>query len=71
LLSLQDAIAEVKEDGYHGYSARAGDVVASLLKIAVETRRVDAIRNPPEAIELLLRRLRSAFANHFAIHALR
>ena len=32
LFSLQDAIPEVKENGYHGYAARAGDVVASLRK---------------------------------------
>ena len=32
LYSLQDAIPQPKEDGYHGYAARAGDVVASLRK---------------------------------------
>jgi len=30
LFSLQDAIPEVKEDGYHGWAARAGDVVGNL-----------------------------------------
>jgi glyoxylase-like metal-dependent hydrolase (beta-lactamase superfamily II) len=34
LFSLQDSIPKVKEDGYHGYATRAGDVVASLRKIA-------------------------------------
>ena len=34
LFSLQDAIPQVKEDGYHGYAARAGDIVQSLRKVA-------------------------------------
>ena len=34
LFSLQDAIPQVKEDGYHGYAARAGDIVKSLRKVA-------------------------------------
>jgi len=77
LFSLQDAIPEVKEDGYHGWAARAGDVVASLRKIAawkpdvLIPARGPAIRNPAEAIDTLTRRLRAAFASHFAIDALR
>src|SRR4029077_12262455 len=34
VFSLQDAIPQVQEDGYHGWAARAGDVVQSLRKIA-------------------------------------
>ena len=77
LFSLQDWIPEVKEDGYHGYAARAGDVVASLRKIAalkpdvLIPARGPVIRNPAEAAEQLIRRLRAAFASHFAIDALR
>ncbi len=77
LFSLQDAIPEVKEDGYHGYAARAGEVVASLRKIAdwkpdvLLPARGPAIHNPPQTIERLLGRLRAAFASHFAIDALR
>jgi hypothetical protein len=35
LFSLQDAILQVQEDGYHGWAARAGDVVQSSRKIAL------------------------------------
>ena len=34
LYSLQDAVPEAKARGYHGYAARAGDVIASLRKIS-------------------------------------
>ncbi len=77
LFSLQDAIPSVKEDGYHGYAARAGNVIASLRKIAawkpdmLIPARGPAIRDPRQAIERLTARLRAVFANHFAIDALR
>ena len=34
LYSLQDAIPEAQEDGYHGYAARAAELIASLRKIS-------------------------------------
>jgi glyoxylase-like metal-dependent hydrolase (beta-lactamase superfamily II) len=34
LYSLQDAVPEAKARGYHGYAARAGDLIASLRKVA-------------------------------------
>ena len=34
LYSLQDAIPEAKEDAYHGYAARAADVIRSLRAVA-------------------------------------
>ena len=77
LFSLQDALPELKEDGYHGYAARAGDVVASLRKIAawkpdlLIPARGPVIHNPAEAIDALLQRLQAVFASHFAIDALR
>ena len=77
LFSLQDAIPAVKEDGYHGWAARAGDVVSSLRKIAawkpdiLIPARGPVIRNPAQAIDRLNERLRAAFASHFAIDALR
>jgi glyoxylase-like metal-dependent hydrolase (beta-lactamase superfamily II) len=77
LYSLQDAIPAVKEDGYHGYAARAGDVVASLRKIAewkpdiLIPARGPVIKNPSEAIDSLIRRLGAVFASHFEIDALR
>ena len=77
LFSLQDAIPQVPEDGYHGYAARAGDVVQSLRKIAqwkpdiLIPARGPVIRDPVEAIDTLIRRLQAVFASHFAIDALR
>src|SRR5262249_42213273 len=52
LFSLQDALPQLKEDGYHGYAARAGDLVASLRKVAawkpdlLIPARGPVIRNP-------------------------
>jgi len=77
LFSLQDAIPQWKEDGYHGYAARAGDMVASLRKIAawkpdlLIPARGPVIRNPDAAISALIQRLQAVFASHFAIDALR
>ena len=77
LFSLQDAIAETSEDGYHGYAARAGDLVASLRKIAARQpdvlipARGPVITQPQPAIERLTTRLQAVFASHFAIDALR
>ena len=77
LYSLQDAIPAVKEDGYHGWAARAGDVVASLRQIAewkpdiLIPARGPVIRDPGAAMDLLIHRLEAAFASHFAIDALR
>jgi glyoxylase-like metal-dependent hydrolase (beta-lactamase superfamily II) len=77
LFSLQDAIPQVQEDGYHGWAARAGDVVQSLRNVAqwkpdiLLPARGPVIRDPDEAIETLIRRLQAVFASHFAIDALR
>jgi len=77
LFSLQDAIPQVQEDGYHGWAARAGDVVESLRKIsqwkpvALIPVRGPVIHNPGQAIDTLIRRLQAAFVSHFAIDALR
>jgi glyoxylase-like metal-dependent hydrolase (beta-lactamase superfamily II) len=77
LYSLQDAIPAVKEDGYHGYAARAADVVASLRKIArwrpdlLIPARGPVIGDVEEAIEALTLRLQAVLASHFSIDALR
>src|SRR5689334_4594922 len=77
LFSLQDAIPQVNEDGYHGWAARAGDMVQSLRKIAawkpdiLIPARGPLIRDPAEAIGRLVRRLQAVFASHFATDALR
>lgn len=77
LFSLQDAIAETREDGYHGYAARAGNVIASLRQIAawkpdvLIPARGPVIRNPQAAIEKLTAGLQDVFASYFAVSALR
>jgi glyoxylase-like metal-dependent hydrolase (beta-lactamase superfamily II) len=77
LFSLQDAIAETKEDGYHGYAARAGQLIASLRQIAdwkpdiILPARGPAIRDPQQAIAKLIARLQDVFASYFAVSALR
>lgn len=77
LYSLQDKIPEAAEDGYHGYAARAGQVIASLRKIAARKpdllipARGPVITDPKGAIERLTQRLQRVFASHFAIDALR
>jgi glyoxylase-like metal-dependent hydrolase (beta-lactamase superfamily II) len=76
LFSLQDAIAETKEDGYHGYAARAGQLIASLREIAewkpdvLVPARGPVIRDPQQAIVKLIARLQDVFASYFAVSAL-
>jgi glyoxylase-like metal-dependent hydrolase (beta-lactamase superfamily II) len=77
LYSLQDAIPEVKEDGYHGYASRASAVVASLRKIAAKKpdilvpARGPVIRDPQIAINTEIARIQAVFRSHFSIDALR
>ena len=75
--SLQDAIPETKTRGYHGYAARAGDLIESLRKIAAKKpdvivpARGPVIDNPLPAIDRLIARLQALMASHFATDALR
>jgi len=77
LFSLQDAIPQVPEDGYHGYAARAGDIVRSLRKVEewkpdiLIPARGPVVHDPAKSIDTLIRRLQAVFASHFAIDALR
>ena len=77
LSSLQDAIPESKTRGYHGYAARAGDLIESLNRIAARKPdllvpvRGPLIENPQAAIQRLVSRLRALMASHFATDALR
>jgi glyoxylase-like metal-dependent hydrolase (beta-lactamase superfamily II) len=77
IYSLQDAVPETKTRGYHGFAARAGQLIASLRKIK-EARpdvlipaRGARIENPAEAIDLLTGRLQALLESHFATDALR
>ena len=77
LYSLQDAIEETETRGYHGYAARAADVLASLRKLAAREpdilipARGPPIHNPAAAVEALIDRLERLFAAYFQTDALR
>jgi len=77
LYSLQDAVAETKTRGYHGFAARAGQLIGSLRKVR-EARpdilvpaRGPVITKPAEEIDLLIGRLQTLLDSHFATDALR
>lgn len=77
LYSLQDAIPEAKARGYHGYAARAADLIASLEKIIGRRPDVlvpahgDVIDRPQEAVARLIGGLRELMRSHFRTDALR
>ena len=77
LYSLQQAIPEAKEDAYHGYAGRLGELVASLQRLAAEKpdllvpARGPVINHPSEAINNLLLRVRALYANYLSTDALR
>jgi glyoxylase-like metal-dependent hydrolase (beta-lactamase superfamily II) len=74
---LQDAVPEAEARGYHGYAARAGELIESLRKIAARKPdilvpvRGPLIENPQEAINRLIARLQALLASHFSTDALR
>jgi len=75
LYSLQDAVAEAKIGGYHGWAGRMAHLIESLQKIAAQKpnllvpARGPVIRQPDEAINLLIQRLRSVYENYLSINA--
>src|SRR5713101_2267688 len=77
LYSLQDAVPEAKARGYHGYAARAGDLIRSLRAIAKEKpdivlpARGPAITDPQASITRLIHRLQAFLQSHFVTDALR
>ena len=77
LYSLQDAVAETKTRGYHGFAARAGQLIASLRKVrdlgadVLVPARGPVISAPSTDIDLLIARLRALLDSHFATDALR
>ncbi len=77
LYSLQDSIEETETRGYHGYAARAADVIRSLRALAalqpdiVVPSRGPLLLNPEEDIERLLDRIRRLFLAYFRTDALR
>ncbi len=77
LYSLQDSIEETETRGYHGYAARAADVIASLRKLSaaepdiIVPARGPVIENPAADIDLLLGRIQRLFLAYFRTDALR
>lgn len=77
LYSLQDSIEETETRGYHGYAARAADVMSSLRKLAaaepdiIVPARGPIIDNPAADIDLLLGRIERLFRAYFRTDALR
>ncbi len=77
LYSLQDAVPEAKARGYHGYAARARDLIQSLRTIAkanpdiILPVRGPAITDPQASITRLIERLQIFLQSHFETDALR
>ncbi len=77
LFSLQDAIPEANVRGYHGYAARAADVIESLRRLQAAQpdlllpARGPLITNPDEAIGKLIARLQELFQAYYKTDALR
>lgn len=77
LYSLQDAVPEAKARGYHGYAARAGQLIASLRKVAalkpdvLLPARGPMITDPQRSIAQLVSRLQKFLQSHFETDALR
>ncbi len=75
LYSLQDAVADAKIGGYHGYAGRLGELISSLRKVNNQNPDVlvpahgPVIKNPKAAIELLIKRLQGAYKNYLSINA--
>jgi len=77
LFSLQDAIPEANVRGYHGYAARAADVITSLRKIAalepdlIVPARGPVINDPQVAIGKAIASLQEMFREYYKTDALR
>lgn len=77
LYSLQDSIEETETRGYHGYAARAADLLRSLDTLEASSpdlivpARGPLIRNPTEDIHLLRQRIQRLFLAYFRTDALR
>jgi glyoxylase-like metal-dependent hydrolase (beta-lactamase superfamily II) len=75
LYSLQDAVPEAKIGGYHGWAGRMSILIDSLRKVAAKKpdilvpARGPVIRNPGEAISLLIERLQAVYENYLSISA--
>lgn len=77
LYSLQNEVSETKTRGYHGFAARAGQLIESLRLVAGEKpdrlipARGPTIEEPQKEIALLIDRLQRLLDSHFSTDALR
>ena len=77
LYSLQDAVPDAKARGYHGYAARADQLIASLRKVAALKPDVllpahgPIITDPQRSIAQLITRFQRFLQSHFETDALR
>ena len=77
LYSLQDSIEETETRGYHGYAARAADLIRSLRKLKaarpdlIVPARGPIILDPEQDINRLLERVHRLFVAYFRTDALR
>lgn len=77
LYSLQDAIPEARALGYHGFMARASQMVESLRKLAAQQpdllvpSRGPIIERPQAAIAALIDRLQAVYKNYLSTSSLR
>lgn len=77
LYSLQDSIGETETRGYHGYAARAADLLTSLRTLAARQPDIlipahgPVIYDPAEAISTLIDRIERLFSAYFQTDALR
>ncbi|UCD48535.1 MAG: prolyl oligopeptidase family serine peptidase [Phycisphaerales bacterium] len=75
LYSLQDAIAEAKIGGYHGYAGRIGELIRSLRIIRacdpdiLVPARGPVVRDPKTSLTRLIGRLQAAYSNYLSINA--
>lgn len=74
---LQDAIAELKVRGYHGYASRAAQLIASLRQVlaakpdVLVPARGPLIAEPAREIPLLIERIEKIYANYLSTDAYR
>lgn len=75
LYSLQDAVAEARIGGYHGYAGRLGELIRSMRKIINQNpdilipARGPVIKEPGPTINRLIQRLQTAYENYLSINA--
>jgi glyoxylase-like metal-dependent hydrolase (beta-lactamase superfamily II) len=74
---LQDAIGELKVRGYHGYAARASQLIASLRQVLAAKpdllvpARGPVISDPAREIPVLIERIENLYANYLSTDAYR